>query len=194
MVNTTFYFPLSGLLFDDYGYHGNDIMLVEHAEAICVALKSYAKKNRKAFARFRGKRGLPCALRRVEWDAEVHYGRLLGRIDCETSRELSHREVCALKKFFAGECRGDFGKDFERKARIYSTDGVLLVWLWDEFDGWFMLTEDELKAREAAETVHCKECKHLMISGCYGECSEGHRGIVAPDDTCRYGERRKSDE
>lgn len=40
------------------------------------------------------------------------------------------------------------------------------------------------------ETVHCADCKHIMYSDCYGECSAGHRGIVRPDDTCPHGERR----
>ena len=38
--------------------------------------------------------------------------------------------------------------------------------------------------------VHCKECKHLMFSDCYGECGQGHMGIVSPDDFCSHGERK----
>ena len=40
--------------------------------------------------------------------------------------------------------------------------------------------------------VHCKECKHLMFSDCYGECGQGHMGIVSPDDFCSHGERKGS--
>ena len=29
--------------------------------------------------------------------------------------------------------------------------------------------------------VHCKECKHLMFSDCYGECGAARMGIVSPD-------------
>ena len=43
------------------------------------------------------------------------------------------------------------------------------------------------------ERVRCGDCKHLMYSDCYGECGAGHRGIVRPDDTCPYGERRGDD-
>lgn len=42
----------------------------------------------------------------------------------------------------------------------------------------------------AVEVVHCKECKHLMFSDCYGECRAARMGIVRPDDFCSYGERR----
>lgn len=46
----------------------------------------------------------------------------------------------------------------------------------------FEVTEKEIK---------CKECKHLMFSDCYGECSKGFKGIVRPDDSCPYGERKE---
>lgn len=44
------------------------------------------------------------------------------------------------------------------------------------------------------ERVRCADCRHLMFSDCYGECGEGHRGVVRPDDFCSYGERREKNE
>ena len=44
---------------------------------------------------------------------------------------------------------------------------------------------------DAVEVVRCLECKHLMFSDCYGECSKGCMGIVSPDDFCSYGERKE---
>lgn len=38
--------------------------------------------------------------------------------------------------------------------------------------------------------VTCKDCKYLMFSDCYGECSKAYRGIVSPNDSCEYGERK----
>ena len=38
--------------------------------------------------------------------------------------------------------------------------------------------------------VRCKDCKYLMFSDCYGECSAARMGIVNPDDYCSYGERK----
>ena len=43
------------------------------------------------------------------------------------------------------------------------------------------------------EVVRCKDCKHLEISGCYGECGRAYLGIVKPDDFCSYGERREGE-
>lgn len=36
----------------------------------------------------------------------------------------------------------------------------------------------------------CKNCKHLMFSDCYGECSKAYKGIVNPKDSCEHFERR----
>ena len=38
------------------------------------------------------------------------------------------------------------------------------------------------------EIVHCGDCKHLMFSDCYGECSKAYKGIVNPNDWCPFGE------
>ena len=38
--------------------------------------------------------------------------------------------------------------------------------------------------------VRCVECKHLMFSDCYGECSKTYKGIVNPNDSCGKGERK----
>ena len=43
---------------------------------------------------------------------------------------------------------------------------------------------------DAVPVVRCMECKYLMFSDCYGECSKGHLGIVMPHDFCSYGERK----
>ena len=43
---------------------------------------------------------------------------------------------------------------------------------------------------DVVPVVRCKDCKHLMFSDCYGECSRGYMGIVSPDDYCSYGERK----
>lgn len=38
--------------------------------------------------------------------------------------------------------------------------------------------------------IKCYECKHLMFSDCYGECSKGIKGIVSYNDGCIFGEKR----
>lgn len=40
---------------------------------------------------------------------------------------------------------------------------------------------------EKKEIVHCIDCKYLMFSDFYGECSKAYKGIVSPDDYCGYG-------
>ena len=48
----------------------------------------------------------------------------------------------------------------------------------------------KLPTADIVPVVRCKDCKHLMFSDCYGECSRGYMGIVSPDDYCSYGERK----
>ena len=43
---------------------------------------------------------------------------------------------------------------------------------------------------DVEEVVRCKDCKYLMFSDMYGECSQAHMRIVRPDDFCNYGERK----
>lgn len=50
-----------------------------------------------------------------------------------------------------------------------------------------------LPAADVVEVVRCKDCKHLMFSDCYGECSKAYLGIVSPWDFCSYGERKEQE-
>ena len=49
---------------------------------------------------------------------------------------------------------------------------------------------DKQPAADVVEVVRCKDCKFLMFSDCYGECSKANMGVVSPDDFCCRGERR----
>jgi hypothetical protein len=48
-----------------------------------------------------------------------------------------------------------------------------------------------LNKANLVEVVRCKDCKHLMFSDCYGECSRAYLGIVSPNDYCSHGERKE---
>lgn len=48
----------------------------------------------------------------------------------------------------------------------------------------------ELVEKVAKFAMWVKDCQHLMFSDCYGECTKCHLGIVRPDDSCEFGERR----
>lgn len=50
--------------------------------------------------------------------------------------------------------------------------------------------KEDMNTADAISVVHCKDCKYLMFSDMYGECSQAHMGIVRPDDFCSYGERK----
>ena len=51
-----------------------------------------------------------------------------------------------------------------------------------------------MPAADVVEVVRCRDCKHLMFSDFYMECSRGYSlGIVSPYDYCSRGERRKGE-
>ena len=50
---------------------------------------------------------------------------------------------------------------------------------------------EDTPAADVVEVVCCKNCKHLMFSDFYGECTKGYMGIVQPNDYCSKGERKE---
>jgi hypothetical protein len=50
-----------------------------------------------------------------------------------------------------------------------------------------------MKEADVAPVVRCKDCKHLMFSDCYGECTKALFSIVSPNDFCSYGERKEQE-
>lgn len=40
--------------------------------------------------------------------------------------------------------------------------------------------------------VHCRDCRELMFSDCYGECRRGYLGIVRQEDYCSRGVRKET--
>lgn len=55
---------------------------------------------------------------------------------------------------------------------------------------WKKWLDSDRTVSDTQEVVRCKDCKHLMFSDMYGECSQAHMRIVRPDDFCSYGERK----
>ena len=73
-------------------------------------------------------------------------------------------------------------RDGEHQNRSYST------WMGYEIMG---SVEDSIVEEDVVKVVRCKDCKHLEITGCYGECGRAYlSGIVKPWDFCSYGERK----
>lgn len=51
-----------------------------------------------------------------------------------------------------------------------------------------------IKDTNKQKTVKCIDCKYLMFSDMYGECSKDYKGIVSPDDSCGKGVYNKTQE
>ena len=68
---------------------------------------------------------------------------------------------------------------------IYITPTHLAYELSSNFEN-----EEVVVVNEEKNDVCCVECKHLMFSDCYGECSKAYKGIVQPNDCCGKGEQK----
>lgn len=102
----------------------------------------------------------------------------------------------------------DYGKHWKERNRYlvrFEPSGLMCVahYGYKEYDWWIDGHDCVLSATNFKEVTHwmplpeppkedvcCKDCKHLMFSGCYGECAKGHKGIVNPNDTCGNGVRK----
>ena len=79
------------------------------------------------------------------------------------------------------------------------SDLISRSWMMEQLDGLgdtrlikrnFIALVTNAQTVDAVPVVRCRDCKYLMFSDCYGECSKGYLGIVRPDDFCSYGERK----
>ena len=71
--------------------------------------------------------------------------------------------------------------------------GKTKLFLFRAVKSWNMMAEtvkDQLD-KDEVEIVRCKDCKYLMFSDCYGECTRNHLGIVRPDNYCSRGKRKE---
>lgn len=59
-------------------------------------------------------------------------------------------------------------------------------------DSIFTYNKKQRESTTRNSEVTCKDCKYLMFSDCYGECSKGIKGLVNPDDYCGKGVRKKN--
>jgi hypothetical protein len=71
--------------------------------------------------------------------------------------------------------RGALLKELERFPHLQMAGGIVR----------------SMPKEDVVEVVRCKDCKHLMFSDCYGECSKAYLGIVSPNDYCSNGERKE---
>jgi hypothetical protein len=86
-----------------------------------------------------------------------------------------------------GNCKHNYG--VANSCDFNPQDIVCCYWESDGLDEYDFCSRGVKK--EAEEIVHCRDCKFLMFSDCYGECSKAYKGIVRPNDFCGMGERRE---
>ena len=100
--------------------------------------------------------------------------------------ELAKTSIVNVKRIL---CEVDNRKEY------VELDGIRLVCEEGQIVGWYrpgdgLVIDENAPTVDAVEVVRCEDCKYLMFSDCYGECGEGHMGIVSPDDFCSYGKKK----
>ena len=104
------------------------------------------------------------------------YGELIGCIQDVPAADVEEVVYCKNCKFrYTHTC---FAKH-ETSDNDYCSCGARMA-----------LSDCEIIPSDVAEVVKCIDCKHLMFSDFYGECSRGYMGIVTPDDYCSRGVRK----
>ena len=117
-------------------------------------------------------------------------------VDCSLNKKIKKTvaflEMCdAIKecpKIDVVRCK-DCDYAYSAGNKIYCRN-IVAPWHNDEFEILTQKTDfcSYGKLKTTKQTT-CKDCKYLMFSDCYGECSKQLR-IVNPKDTCQYAEPR----
>ena len=76
----------------------------------------------------------------------------------------------------------------EKITTIYKLSGMTLDEIIEKMAKGYEFTPPK-QTFSFSDYITCKNCKHLMFSDMYGECSKGYKGIVNPWDTCEHAER-----
>ena len=114
---------------------------------------------------------------------DIHVGKWISVKDRLPERTLPPKDVLVYHDLGCGMFIDRAWYSYDKK-RWCSVLGMKL-----KVTYWMPLSD--LPQPPKGETIYCKDCENLMFSDCYGECTNGHKGIVSPNDTCEHAKKRK---
>ena len=144
-VKSVFFCPLVGNIDEGDGdfFTVGESYLADSADEINNALEEYTANDENDMAAYyHGDDGVKDKLTSAVWSAELHSGRLFGRIDCSLKEPLTAEETENLREWITGQCSDGLGEGFEQQS-IDTEDGKLYVSFWHCGDDYAMMTEDE---------------------------------------------------
>lgn len=105
----------------------------------------------------------------------------------EVKVHLNRAKTFGLEIFICPHC-GHFGHYYMDVADADAYEGVWIPNYCPNCGDLIVKVEPQKE-----NNVKCIECKYLMFSDCYGECSKAYMGIVHPWDSCGKGELKDKD-
>ena len=144
----TFYFPLSGVVFDEEDYEaenkvGNSF-LVTHADEIQDAFCRYTERDTKNMATYYEGSGCSKVLL-ADWNFEYLNNQLYGKVEVQLTEPLTPEEKDCLKNWISGQNSDGLGEGFEQQD-IKTEEGTLCVSFWKPECDYFIYDQEEMDA------------------------------------------------
>ena len=144
-VSESFYFPLSGSLYDeDYGgtFQVGNSYLQHFADRIQEKLEIYLDQDTQSMAKYFDKPGKEKLLL-ADWHLECVDNKLYGKVDVRLKEPMTLEETKHLKDWILGQNSDGLGEGFEQQG-IRTEDGLLYVSFWNSRDDYFVYDQEEM--------------------------------------------------
>ncbi len=144
-VKETFYFPLTGTMYDaedDDNYDVDNRTLVANEDEISAAIEQYITSEDYNMAYYYDEIGKEKLLF-ADWGLAYIGGTLHGKVDVGLTEAMTNQEKSELKEWISGQNSDGAGEGFEQKD-IETDDGTLNVSFWHSGDGYFIYDQAEM--------------------------------------------------
>lgn len=170
MLNLTFYFPVTGRIYNDdeeyneYTIDGRN--LVDYKDMLNEKLAEYQIDNGRGMEQyFDRNESVKAKLHSIVWSFEEVDGKLFGKATAELTGKLDEDGVAYLRDWISGQNSDGLGEGFEQQD-FRVDDGYLNVSMWKP-NSYFILTEDEFNKRiRSSERVTTEQTEKKVRPDC----------------------------
>ncbi len=144
-VKETFYFPLTGTMYDaedGENYDVDNSTLVANEDEISAAIEQYIISDDYNMAYYYDEIGKEKLLF-ANWGLAYIGGTLYGKVDVGLTEAMTEQEKAELKEWISGQNSDGAGEGFEQKD-IETDDGTLNVSFWHSGDDYFIYDQAEM--------------------------------------------------
>lgn len=144
-VSETFYFPLSGTIYDaedDEVYEIDNRTLAANEDKIKMAIEEYIESDDYNMANFYDEAGKEKLLA-ADWGLEYIGDTLYGKVDIRLTEAMTDKEKAEFKDWISGQNSDGAGEGFEQQD-IDTDDGALNVSFWHSGDDYFIYDQEEM--------------------------------------------------